>query len=99
MDQELAALNRQAIAAAKEEMGSVAWGTVSLVVFVLCAFIANLWLFVTGWMPLWAAVPIYAVLTYMSYTPLHEAALYGHIEVVRVLLSHGASVNARTEER
>ena len=34
-----------------------------------------------------------------GYTPLHEAALYGHIEVVRVLLSHGASVNARTEER
>lgn len=78
MDQELAALNRQAIAAAKEEMGSVAWGTVSLVVFVLCAFVANLWLFVAGWMPLWAAVPIYAVLTYMSYTPLHEAA-HGNI--------------------
>lgn len=78
MKQELAALNRQAIAAAQEEMGGIAWGTVAFVVVVVFAFVANLWLFTTDWMPLWAAAPIYAVLTYMSYTPLHEAA-HGNI--------------------
>ena len=78
MNQELGALNREAIAAAQEEMGALAWGTVCLVAVVLVAFIANLGLFAAGWMPLWAAVPIYAVLTYLSYTPLHEAA-HGNI--------------------
>ena len=78
MNQELGALNREAIAAAQEEMGALAWGTVCLVAVVLGAFIANLGLFAAGWMPLWAAVPIYAILTYLSYTPLHEAA-HGNI--------------------
>ncbi|WP_295678632.1 fatty acid desaturase [uncultured Nevskia sp.] len=78
MQQDLNALNKQAIAAAREYTGEVAWPTVLLVVLVLAAFIANLALFANGLMPLWAAIPICAVLTYLSYTPLHEAA-HGNI--------------------
>ncbi len=29
-------------------------------------------------------------------TPLHAAAAYGHAEAVKLLLSHGADVSART---
>ena len=75
---DLSVLNRQAIATAKEYTGGLAWPTILLVVFVLSAFAANLWLFAIGWMPLWAAILGYAALTYMSYTPLHEAA-HGNI--------------------
>lgn len=78
MQQDLNALNKQAIAVAREYTGEVAWPTVLLVVLVLAAFIANLALFASGLLPLWAAIPICAVLTYMSYTPLHEAA-HGNI--------------------
>lgn len=75
---DLGALNKQAILTAKAYTGGLAWPTVLLVVFVLGAFVGNLWLFAIGWMPLWAAIGIYAALTYMSYTPLHEAA-HGNI--------------------
>jgi beta-carotene hydroxylase len=75
---DLGALNKQAIMTAREYTGGLAWPTILLVVFVLAAFAGNLWLFAIGWMPLWAAILIYAALTYMSYTPLHEAA-HGNI--------------------
>ncbi len=78
MSQDLSALNREAIATAKEYMGALAWPTVLLVVLVLGGVAATLGLFAAGLMPLWAAVPLYAALTYMSYTPLHEAA-HGNI--------------------
>lgn len=78
MDHDLSALNKQAIATAREFSGGFAWPTVALVVIVLTAFIANLVLFAIGQMPFWAAALIYAALTYMSYTPLHEAA-HGNI--------------------
>lgn len=78
MQQDLSALNKQAIATAKEYTGGTAWLTVVLVAFVLCAFVVNLWLFASGQIPLWAATLVYAVVTYMSYTPLHEAA-HGNI--------------------
>lgn len=78
MQQDLSALNKEAIATAREYTGDLAWPTVLLVVFVLTAFVANLVLFIAGELPLWAAMLIYAGLTYMSYTPLHEAA-HGNI--------------------
>lgn len=74
MNAELGALNKQAIAAARNHMGEFAWPTVMLAVLVTAAFVTNMVLFVMGLMPLWAAIIIYAALTYMSYTPLHEAA-------------------------
>jgi len=78
MQPDLTALNKQAIATAREYTGGVALPTVLLTAVVLLAFVANLALFAGGWMPLWAAIALYAALTYMSYTPLHEAA-HGNI--------------------
>jgi len=78
MEQDLQTLNKQAIAISKEYTGGLAWPTVILVALVLSAFVANLWLFAADLAPLWAATLIYAALTYMSYTPLHEAA-HGNI--------------------
>ena len=78
MQQDLIALNREAIDVAREYTGRVARPTVAMVAAVLALFVGNLWAFAAGVMPLWAAVLVYAVLTYMSYTPLHEAA-HGNI--------------------
>lgn len=78
MEQDLNALNKQAIAISKKYTGGLAWLTLTLVALVLSAFVANLGLFAAGWVPLWAAILVYAALTYMSYTPLHEAT-HGNI--------------------
>lgn len=78
MQQDLIALNKQAIATARNYTGDLALPTVMLVAFVLVAFIANLALFAAGILPLWVAILAYAALTYLSYTPLHEAA-HGNI--------------------
>ena len=78
MSADLAKLNKQAIAVAKQHMGYVAWPTVLMVVVVLTGFITNLTLFALGILPAWAALLILAAFTYMSYTPLHEAA-HGNI--------------------
>ena len=78
MQQDLNALNKAAIATAREYTGALAWPTVVLVLLVLVSLIATLSAFALGWMPLWAATLIYAALTYLSYTPLHEAA-HGNI--------------------
>lgn len=78
MDQDLKAMNRQAIAAARQHMGHFAWPTVMLAAVVLTAFIGNIVLFAAGIMPLPLAVLVFAALTYISYTPVHEAA-HGNI--------------------
>ena len=78
MSQDLSALNREAINSAKQYMGKVCWPTVVLVVVVLFTFIANLSLFVIGVLNVWVATFLMAAVTYMSYTPLHEAA-HGNI--------------------
>src|SRR3546814_14965882 len=92
MQHDLAALNKEAGATAREFTDEFAWPTVALVVFVLTAVVANFVLFATGYTPLWAAALAYAVLTYFSYTPLHEAA-HGNI--------HGGNerLKWRSEER
>ena len=78
MSADLAKLNKQAISVAKQYMGHVAWPTVVMVAVVLIGFSVNLALFAMGVLPAWAALPILGALTYMSYTPLHEAA-HGNI--------------------
>lgn len=78
MSQDLQVLNRQAVAAAKQYMGQVSWLTVGLVMVVLAGFMTNLALFASGILNPWVATLILAALTYMSYTPLHEAA-HGNI--------------------
>lgn len=74
MPNDLAILNKQAIAAAQNHMGSIAWPTVALTAFVLSAFITHLVLYAQGLVPTWAAIVIMASLSYIAYTPLHEAA-------------------------
>lgn len=78
MSEDLAVLNKQAIAAAKQHMGQVAWPTVVLVALILFAFALNLTLFAQGILPAWVATLVVGALTYMAYTPLHEAA-HGNI--------------------
>jgi len=78
MEQDLVAMNKQAIAAAQKYMGGFAWQTVVLTFAVLAAFVGNLWLFAHGAIPLWAAFMIMAAVSYMSYTSVHEAA-HGNI--------------------
>lgn len=78
MSQDLAVLNKQAIAAAKRYMGHVSWPTVLLVVAVIVGFVLNLALFALGVISAWVALPVLGALTYMSYTPLHEA-VHGNI--------------------
>lgn len=74
MQDDLSRLNKQAIMVAKQYTGEFAWPTVLLTATVVAAFLANIALYLNGLMPLWGAVFLYAILTYMSYTPLHEAA-------------------------
>ena len=74
MSDDLRILNKQAIAAAQQHMGKIAWPTLALTFFVLLAYIGHLTLFINGHVPVWASVMIMAALTYASYTPLHEAA-------------------------
>lgn len=76
--QDLAVLNKQAIAAAKRHMGQVCWPTALLAFAVVAAFVVTLALFAQGVLPVWGAVLLVGVLTYFSYTPLHEAA-HGNI--------------------
>ncbi len=74
MSEHLASLNKKAISAAQKHMGNVAWPTMILTALVVTAFMTHLILYAQGFVPTWAAIIILAVLTYASYTPLHEAA-------------------------
>lgn len=78
METDLDTLNRQAIDTARQYAGEFAWPTVVFTVCVVAAFVGNLVAFSHGLMPFWLALLVYAVLTYFSYTPLHEAA-HGNI--------------------
>ena len=78
MEQDLAALNKKAIAAAQERMGKVAWLTVALVTLVVVMFTATLWMTYHQVLSLWALALIFGATTYFSYTPVHEAA-HGNI--------------------
>src|SRR5690625_4845622 len=55
MSESLTQLNKQAIAAARQHMGHVAWPTVALTAFVVVLFVANLVLFAQGLIPAWLA--------------------------------------------
>lgn len=73
MEKNHSTANRRAIVVAKRYMGEFAWPTVLLTMLVVGSFIANLALFIAGVVPWWLATLVYAALTYMAYTPLHEA--------------------------
>ncbi|MBW2942004.1 fatty acid desaturase family protein [Zhongshania aquimaris] len=81
-----AELNKKALGIARNYIGSVAWPTVVLTLLVCSLFIICLVLFATGYLSVWLATPLISVLTYMSYTTLHEA-VHGNI--------HGSNPNLR----
>ena len=65
--------NKAAKTAAKQYMGDFAWPTVILGFSVTLGYLATALLAVTGIMPLLLAIPLLMVLTYASYTIMHEA--------------------------
>ncbi|TAM12285.1 MAG: fatty acid desaturase [Nevskiaceae bacterium] len=73
MEQDLADLNKQAVAAARDYMGAVAWPTAVFALLTVALYVVNAGLYAAGWMPLLPAVLICGALTFFSYTPLHEA--------------------------
>jgi beta-carotene hydroxylase len=54
-------------------MGMVAWPTIILGVVLGASYITTVVMALTGFLALWVAVPLVAVLTYASYTILHES--------------------------
>ncbi|PVY77548.1 beta-carotene hydroxylase [Tamilnaduibacter salinus] len=78
MEPDLRHLNQQAIDQSKAYWGDVALGTVMVTGVVTLAFVANLFAWATGLLPLWLATVLLGALTYLAYTPLHEAA-HGNI--------------------
>lgn len=73
MQSDLSELNRQAINSAKVYMDKIAWPTVMMSLLVVSALAVTLLAFASAWIPAWLATFLVAALTYMSYTPLHEA--------------------------
>jgi beta-carotene hydroxylase len=63
-----------ALEAAKQSMGDFAWPTVLLGIVLAATYVATPILVVAGIMPLIAAVPLMAFITYAAYTVLHDAA-------------------------
>jgi beta-carotene hydroxylase len=86
MQEELKDLNKQALGAAINHMGKVAWPTIILTLLVCSLFVLCIAAFANGLISVWLATPLVSVLTYMSYTPLHEA-VHGNI--------HGNKANLR----
>lgn len=66
-------LDRKAAASAKKYMGKVAWPTVVLGVVLGALYVTTVVGALIGILSLWLAVPGVALLTYLSYTVLHEA--------------------------
>ena len=67
-------LDMLALKAAQQHMGKVAWPTVVLGMVVVVVYLATPVLVLMDMLPLVAAVPLMAFLTYASYTVLHDAA-------------------------
>lgn len=66
-------LDRQAVRSAGKYMGKVAWPTVALGLLFVAAYGSAVASVLAGVLSLWIAVPVVAVVTYLSYTILHEA--------------------------
>ena len=66
-------LDKQAIACASKYMGRVAWPTVILGLVLAASYVAAVLMALIGFLPLWLAVPLVAMVTYLSYTILHES--------------------------
>lgn len=78
MDANLNQLNAEATRAAQRYMGKLAWPTIALGLAVPAGAVATLVLWAGGTLGFVPAVVLLGALTYMSYTPVHEAA-HGNI--------------------
>lgn len=67
------ALDRIAVARAAPYMGMVAWPSVALGLLLAASYLAAVGLALAGVISLWVAVAVVAVVTYLSYTVLHES--------------------------
>lgn len=67
-------LDQRALESARRYMGAAAWPTVVFAALVITGYLGTLALTAAGAVPLWLAMPVVAVLTYLSYTILHESA-------------------------
>lgn len=66
-------LDQEAVASASQHMSLVAWPTVVLGVVLALAYMAAVATTLSGLLPLWLAVPLVAMIIYLSYTVLHES--------------------------
>lgn len=67
------ALDRQAVDCARKYMGDVAWTTVALGIVLVVVYVATVAGALADVLPIWFAVPMAALITYLSYTVLHDA--------------------------
>ncbi len=66
-------LDRTASACARRFMGGIAWPTVVLGLVLFLGYVATVTAALAGLLPLPVAVPLVALLTYLTYTVLHES--------------------------
>lgn len=66
-------LDQNALASATQYMGVVAWPTIALGLVLGVSYIATVAMVLAGVLSLLPAVPLVAVITYLSYTVLHES--------------------------
>jgi len=67
-------LDQEALSYAKNYMGEFAWPSVVYGLVVCASYLTTVALAMAGLMPLVLASPLVAILTYLTYTLLHEAA-------------------------
>ena len=67
------AIDRRAVAAASKYMGMLAWPTIMLGLAIPAIYILTVAVALAGSLSLRVAVPLLALLTYLSYTILHES--------------------------
>ena len=67
-------LDQQANTSAQAYMGALAWPTIIFAAAVFAAYLGTLGLTFLGHLPLAIAIPLTAILTYLTYTVLHESA-------------------------
>jgi len=67
------ALDRKAVASARQYMGEVAWPTIVLGVVLGMSYVSTVVLAFAGLLSLWLAVPLVSLLVYLSYTVLHDS--------------------------
>ena len=66
-------IEKQVIAQVRALEVRIAWPTILLAVAILAGWSATVLAAATGWLPLWAALPINAVFAYLAYTPAHDS--------------------------